>query len=208
MLFDTMSRVAEALTFSRDAFDLLNLKESLVVLALATSAQALGQSVILALNRVGALRFILALVAIALSHALSALVMVVGAVVAGGLLLAAPLRLEPTLSVFALAFAPRLFSPLVIAPYVGEGIERGIDIWVMLLVVFGLYHGLELHLAASATVAALGWLSLRITNRLLGRPLGRALRRLERWLLGSGRLTFADIPDALLEIARGHGARR
>lgn len=208
MLFDAMTHVTDALTFSRDAFDDLSLRGSLLVLGLAAGAEALGQSMILALNRVGRLRFAIALVAIAFSNALSALVMVVGAVLAGSLLLNAPLRLEPTLSVFALAFAPRLLSPLTIAPYVGEAIERALEIWVMLLVVFGLHHGLGLHVAASAAVAGLGWLSLRGANWLLGRPFGRWLRRLERWLTGAGPLTFANIPDELLDMARGEAARR
>jgi hypothetical protein len=208
MLFDTMTHVGEALTFSRGAFDSLRLNGSLVVLALAASAQALGESMLLALNRVGGLRFVLALVAMALSNALSAMVMGVGAVVAGVLLLDDPLRLEPTLSVFALAFAPRLLSPLTIAPYVGEAIERAIEIWVMLLVVFGLHHALGLHIAAAAVVAALGWLSLRAANRTLGRPFGRWLRGLERWFPAAGPLTFATIPDELLDLARGNEARR
>ena len=208
MLFDTMTHVGEALTFSRDAFDALRLQGSLVVLALAASAQALGESLLLALNRVGGIRFLLAFVAMALSNALSAIVMGVGAVVAAALLLDEPLHLEPTLSVFALAFAPRLLSPLTIAPYLGEAIERGIEIWVMLLLVFGLHHGLGLHIAASAVVAGLGWVSLRAANRLLGRPFGRWLRGIERWVVGSGRLTFATIPDELLDLARGNGVRR
>jgi hypothetical protein len=208
MLFDTMSQVAAALTFARGAFDDLSLNASLLVLALAAGGEALGQSMILALTRVGGLRFVVALVAIAVSNVFSAVVMVVGAVVAAALLLEEPLHLRPTLSVFALAFAPRLLSPLVIAPYVGEAIDRGIEIWVMLLVVFGLHHGLGLHLAASAAVAGLGWLSLRLVNLLLGRPFGRWLRGLERWLTGAGRLTFADIPDELLDLARGGGERR
>jgi len=208
MLVDTLSQVAAALTFSRSAFDDLSLQASLLVLGLAAGGEALGQSMILTLNRVGGLRFVLALIAIALSNVLSAIVMVLGTVVAAALLLDEPLHLRPTLSVFALAFAPRLLSPLVIAPYVGEAIDRGIEIWVMLAVVFGLHHGLGLHLAAAAVVAALGWLSLRMVNRLLGRPFGRGLRRLERWLTGAGPRTFANIPDELLDLARGDGERR
>lgn len=206
MLLDTMTHVAEALTFSRGAFDDLTLPASLVVLAGAACAQALGQSLILALNRVGAVRFVLALAAMAVSNALSAGVMVAGAVVAGTWLLQRPLEVDATLSVFALAFAPRLLSPLTIAPYVGEAVDRVLEIWVMLLVVFGLHHGLDLHIAASAAVAGLGWLSLRVANLLLGWPLGRLLARLRRRFLGSAPLTFANIGESLLENARG-GAR-
>jgi hypothetical protein len=94
---------------------------------------------------------------------------------------------------------------LIIAPCVGEPIDRLIEIWVMLLVVFGLYHGLDLHVAAATAVAGLGWLSLRGANLLLGWPLGRLLARLKRRFLGAAPLTFANIGDALLESARGNG---
>ena len=203
MPFDTMTHVSRALTFSPGAFDELGVRASLTVLALAACAQALGQSMILALNRVGAVRFAVALAAMAFSNALSALVMISGAVVAGSLLLRSPLGPAETLSVFASAFAPRLLSPLTIAPFVGEPIDRLIEIWVMLLVVFGLHHGLDLHLAAATAVAALGWLSLRATNLLLGWPLGRLLGRLKTRFLGGSPLTFANIGEALLETARG-----
>ena len=203
MFLDTMTQVGRALTFSPGAFDELSLRASLWLLALAACAQALGQSMILALNRVGAVRFVVALAAMASSNALSALVMAGGAVVAGSLLLRSPLGPVETLSVFASAFAPRLLSPLTIAPFVGEPIDRLIEIWVMLLVVFGLYHGLDLHLAAATAVAGLGWLSLRATNLLLGWPLGRLLGRLKARFLGGAPLTFANIGEALLDSARG-----
>jgi hypothetical protein len=207
MLLDTITHVGRALTFSAGAFDELGVRASLSALALAACAQALGQSMILALNRVGAVRFVIALAAMALSNAFSSLVMVSGAVVAGSLLLQSPLGPVATLSVFASAFAPRLFSPLIIAPYVGEPIDRLIEIWVMLLVVFGLHQGLELHLAAATAVAGLGWLSLRATNLLLGWPLGRLLGRLKTRFLGGSPLTFANIGEALLESARGGGPK-
>ena len=68
----------------------------------------------------------------------------------------------PTIAVIALAQAPRLLGFLTLAPYLGELLDRLLDVWVLTLVLFGLHHGLGMTVQGAALLALLGWAAMRV----------------------------------------------
>ena len=71
----------------------------------------------------------------------------------------------------ALAHAPRLLGALTLAPYLGEWLDRLLEVWVLTSTLFGLHHGLGLPLRSAAVSALLGWIAVRVMALVLGRPL-------------------------------------
>ena len=90
----------------------------------------------------------------------------------------------PTIAVIALAHAPRLLGFLTMAPYFGELFDRVLDVWVLTLTLFGLYHGVGMPVEGAAALSLLGWLAMRGLSLVLGRPLSRLVTALRHAVAG------------------------
>jgi len=192
---------ADASAFERAANVAAARDAALVIAVFAGLSEVVGQSLVLFFNRVPLYR-------IALSLALTALLFPLMAIVWTASALAFARIADPSLEmaqwanvgdiagVVALAFAPRLFGVLCIAPYIGPGFGRLLDLWVAALVIFGLQTALGAPLAAAAIAGALGWLAQYVLRRLLGRILRRPLRWLRIAVTGS---PLDKSPQALID---------
>ncbi|WP_157014630.1 hypothetical protein [Mesorhizobium xinjiangense] len=157
---------------------------ALLVVVLAGLSQAVGQGVVLLLNRVPKPRFALSLVLMGAIYVAAATVTAVTTMIAADFAFASNVAFWPTIGVVALAHAPRLLGVFTLAPYFGDGLNRLLDIWVFVLVPYGLHYGLALPVAAALLSALIGWLSTRILWLLFGQPLTRLITFLRHFIAG------------------------
>ena len=173
----------EAAAFRRVAGD--GAARGLVVLVVyfAGMSLAVGNGVVLLLNRVRPWRFLLSLALMGAIHLIGALVTTATAILAADLV-GRDLDFVPTLAVIALAQAPRLLGFLTFAPYFGELFDRLLDVWVLLLVLYGLHQALGMTVQGAAVLALLGWAATRVLTLVFGRPLTRVVGALSRAAAG------------------------
>jgi hypothetical protein len=182
---------------------------ALIVVYFAGVSQAIGHGVVLFLNRVPPGRFVLSLVLMGAIYVASALTVAVSALVAADLAFDRDLAFAPTIAVLALAHAPRLLGFLTLAPYLGEFIDRLLDVWILLLTLYGLHHGIGLPPAGAALLALLGWGTTRLMLLVLGRPLTRLADAIKRAAAGGPlTLTPQNIVAALKQQARDDAGPR
>jgi hypothetical protein len=191
-----------ALTLNPDAFATLNEVPraglmALIVLALATLSETIGQSVVLFLNRVPPLRFIISLI---LSVVLTIASVFVWSVVTWGVarvLFDIQSLIIPFLVVVALGHAPLIFGFFELIPYAGMFIRLILRIWALLAVTVALSNA-AIPLWQVLIAAIGGWVIVEIIYRLLGKPLmviGNWL-----WYTATGRRKIATLPALIEEI--------
>ena len=182
---------------------------AILVAYIAGVSQAIGHGVVLFLNRVRPARFVLSLVLMGALYLTSALVTAVSAIALADLALGRSLAFLPTVSVIALGHAPRLLGFLVLAPYFGELFDRLLDVWVLMLVLFGLHHGVGLPVHAAALMALLGWGAMRLLELVFGRPLTLLVNAFKRAAAGGPlTLTAGNVVEALKQQVRESNERR
>lgn len=199
----------EAEAFRRVTADPRARDLALVTVYLAGLSQAVGHGVILFLNRVPPARFALSLALMAAIYVVGALTTSVAAVLIVDAAFGRSLAFLPTIAVVALAHAPRLLACLILAPYLGEAIDRVLQVWVLALVLFGVHVGLGLPLEGAVFLALVGWVAARLLALVLGRPLG-ALTAAVRHAAAGGPLTLnaGNLVDALKAQAREEWPQR
>jgi hypothetical protein len=211
---DAVGLGVEAMGFSADAFRRVaagDRARDLVVLVvyLAGISLGIGNGVVLFLNRVPPLRFALSLALTGAIHLVGALVTTATALFVAEVVVGRDLDFVPTLAVIALAQAPLLLGFLTLAPYFGELLERCLDVWVLMLVLYGLHQALGMTVQGAALLALLGWASTRVLTVALGRPLTRVVAALRRAVAG-GPLTLdsRNLIETLKAEARSRESRR
>lgn len=168
---------------------------ALAIAVLAGLSTMLGHIAILALNRIGGLRLVAALL---LSS--SALVVlytsqaVVTWVLASAVLDRA-LPLRELVTVAMLALAPLVLNFITALPHLGLGIGRVLEAWSYLILWFGVGSAFDLswYWALATTIA--GWLVMQLLSRLGHRPIGWVIAR--AWRLATGRPTMVSSRDIL-----------
>jgi hypothetical protein len=180
-----------------------------IVVYLAGVSQAVGNGVVLFLNRVRRLRFALTLALMGAIYLVGALVTAAATLLLADLAFGRNLAFLPTIAVVGLAQAPRLLGFLTLAPYFGELFDRLLDVWVLTLVLFGLHQGIGLPAHTAALLALLGWAAMRLFALVLGRPLAILVAALKHAAAG-GPLTLdsRNLVEALKEQARAGAPRR
>nr|WP_300144758.1 hypothetical protein [Propionicimonas sp.] len=171
------------------------LEISLTIAMLAGISTLLGNSVVLFLNRIRGWRFAASLVIngvsmVALFAAQAVVIAVVGYLVTGD-----RLSLTTAARAVMLATAPLLFGFLELAPYVGPGIARVLQVWSLLalLVIVGVVY--QIGYGQALLVTGLGWGVMQGLSWALAKPLttlGNAV-----WRRLSGNPTLLTAQDLL-----------
>jgi hypothetical protein len=162
---------------------------ALLMVYFAGVSQAVGQGVVLFLNRVPPARFALSLALMGAIYLASALITAVSTMLAADLAFGMRLGFGPTIGVVALAHAPRLLGCLTLAPYLGELLDRLLDVWILALMLFGLHVGLSVPIEGAVLSAGLGWVAIRLLWLAFGRPLTAVMTALKHAAAG-GPLTL------------------
>ncbi len=161
---------------------------ALTIAFLAGVSEMLGQSVILVVNRVALYRFLASLVFTGVTYIVTALTWTLSTLAIAPLTrvgMLGPGDLSNVLGVIALAFAPRLFGMLAIAPYFGLALSNLFEAWAMALVIFGLHQALDLPMGAAVFCGGAGWAVSYGLRSFLGHALAKPLGQLRQLISGS-----------------------
>lgn len=172
---------------------------ALIIAFLAGMSEMLGQSVILVVNRVALYRFAASIALTGATYALTVLTWSVSVVAVAPLtrLGAVGLADLPAVTgVLALAFAPRLFGVLSIAPYFGAALSNLLEVWAMALAIFGLHVGLDLPIGAAVFCGGAGFFVSYLFRTFVGRFFAKPIARLRRMVAGS---TLDKSPRQILD---------
>ena len=151
---------------------------ALLVVLFASVSEAAAQSIVLFLNHVRFKRFGLALCMSLFSHFGGYLLWTATIWLAGNALFAQNQPFHDVASVVGLAYAPQLFSFLVLMPFLGNGIGIVLSLWSMLAVVVAVRAGFGIDTWQAVLLAAVGWMLVQLVRRTVGRP----VRSIEQWL--------------------------
>lgn len=175
--------VGQALRLQPDVFAQIQemtggLLLALLVVLMAGVSEAAAQSIVLFLNHVRFKRFGLALCMSLFSHFGGYLLWTTTIWLAGNALFAQNQPFHDVAAVVGLAYAPQLFSCLVLMPFLGNGIGIVLSLWSMLAVVVAVRAGFGIDTWQAVLLAAIGWMLVQLVRRTIGRP----VRRIEQWL--------------------------
>ncbi|OCR00483.1 hypothetical protein BCD67_25960 [Oscillatoriales cyanobacterium USR001] len=178
------------LSLNSEAFNLIQTlpqgeKAALYTVILAGFSQALGQSIVLSINKVKPLRFILSLVIATSLFTFGYIFWATTTWLIGQILfsksipyLAMPAAGVAIATTLGLAYAPLAFSFFVALPYLGVPISILLSIWSLLAFVIGLKVILGISISSAFWCGILGW----IINEILERSIGRPVAAIGSWL--------------------------
>ena len=148
----------------------------LVALAIVLGAglsQAIANSIVLFANRVQPARFYMSLGITAVLFAFNYGFLVLSTWLVMRLPGAPDVGLATLALIFALAYAPLLFSFLGALPYLGNPILWGLRIWQLLALVVGLSAVAHVGALQAGGYVLLGWIALAVSEQTFGRPLAQ-----------------------------------
>jgi hypothetical protein len=157
---------------------------ALLIMFLAALSEAVGQSVVLLLNRVKPGRFVPAVALSVASNIIGYLLwsLVIWLVVL--LVFGVDVSFQASLIVVGLAYAPQLFAFFELAPYFGNFFSLILTLWTMAATVIAVRYGMGLELWQAAIAGIVSWLAIQAWRRSLGRPIYAVGRWISRSTAG------------------------
>lgn len=167
--------VGGAITLQDDVFQAiqtqpLGTETALLILLLAGFSLAVGQSIVLFLNRVQPIRFIFSLLLSSILYVFSNGFWVISTWLVSLVVFAQNPDLITVFRTLALAYAPFTLGFLVALPYLGLPIFMLLSLWMLLAAVNGICTVLLVNPWAAFCCVALGWGVFQILQRTIGRP--------------------------------------
>jgi hypothetical protein len=172
-----------------------DIRLALIVVLLAGLSEALGQSIVLFVNRVRPRHFWLALLITALSHMVSFLLWTASVWLVGSYFFGRNPPIVEVAAAVGLAYAPQLLAFFTLIPFLGNAFALLLSLWSLLALVVAVQVGLGLSLWQAVVASGLGWVLIQLWKRTLGRPiyaLGRWMKR--RAAGGALPFTLEDLP--------------
>lgn len=158
---------------------------SLLIVLIVGLAQAIGQCIVLFINRVKPFRFILSLGIAAILFAFAYGFWALSIWFVSSLLLETDLNLLSVVRTLGLSYTPLMFSFLIALPYFGVPISVLLLLWSLLAEITGLRVLTELNDWGAFACAGLGWVVLQALQRTVGRPVTAFARWLSNTVAGT-----------------------
>lgn len=155
------------------------LEMALTVVAMAGLAEAVGESVVLFLNRVRFRRFVLSLVISAGIFVVTYLFFAISITAIARYAFGSDVQVRTIAIVVGLSYAPRLLGFLVFLPYFGVPLSVVLNLWTVLVMMGSLAWALALSPLQALASILLGALLLVTLQRSIGRP----VTSLARWAM-------------------------
>lgn len=163
------------------------------IAVVAGMSMLVGQSLLLAINRVGRRRGVLTMVTSGLGTVFIAVVEAVMVWAVANLLLEDAPGIGELLPIVLIAFAPQWLGFLVLLPFTGTGIARMLQVWHLLALWVMLTPVLGTGRPAALLVAAAAWLVTELIDVLVEHSPLRLRERLFRLVSGSAGRTWRDV---------------
>jgi predicted Abi (CAAX) family protease len=181
--------ISGSFTLSQEAFRLIfRLIEgqtiALVVVLLAGLSLAIGQSIILFINRVQPIRFIFSLLLNGILYLFGFLFLVFSTWLIGWFPGLVQISWSDLVTTLGLSYAPLLFSFLGALPYLGVPILNILSVWHLLAMVTGVSAVAEVGGANAFTHVAFGWFALQLLRGTIGQPIAKLGQKLTQQVAG------------------------
>ncbi len=171
----------------------------LVVLAAGLSL-AVGQSIILFINRVKPVRFVVSLLLNAVLFVFGFFFLVFSTWLIGWLPGFTQIPWRDLVYALGLSYAPLMFSFLGALPYAGVPILNGLSVWHLLSMVAGVSAIAQVGATNAFAYVAFGWFTLHLLEGTIGQPIAQLGRRLTQSVAGvdlvNKRSELADVVQA------------
>lgn len=170
---------------------------ALLVVVLASMSEAMGQSIVLFINRVRPKRYMLALGISTASNMIGYLLWVgviwlVGTFIFGR----TDLQVAAIAAAVGLAYAPQILAFFELLPYWGNPFGIILSLWSMAAITVAIYVGVGLGFWQAIVASGLGWLFIQLWRRTLGIPLYALGHWIEDRAAGAPlRFKIRDIPS-------------
>ncbi|WP_017314437.1 YIP1 family protein [Mastigocladopsis repens] len=193
-----------AIALNPEAFKLIQtLPQSsiaaLYIVLIAGFSQAVGQGLVLFVNRVKPLRFILSLFIASMLFAFTIGFWGLSTWLVSVILFNANIPYGIVWSTLGFAYAPLMFSFLVALPYLGVPIQVLLSIWTLLGLVMGLRVAFGLSVWQALWCGVLGWVVFQIVQRSIGRPVAILGKWLSNTVAGTRLVTDMQGLEQLLQ---------
>lgn len=172
---------------------------ALYIVLVTGFSQAVGQGLVLFINRVKPLRFALSLLIASVLFAFTVLFWGLSTWLVSLILFNANIPYRLLWSTLGFAYTPLIFGFLVALPYLGVPIQVLLSIWTLLAFVTGLRVGLGLGVWQAGWCAILGWIVFQIAQRSIGRPVAILGKWLSNTVAGTRLVTDIQGIEQLLE---------
>ncbi len=184
-----------ALTLNRDVFNWISSlpqgdQVALVIVLIAGLSQAIGQCIVLFLNRVKPFRFFLSLGISSLLFAITYGFWAASIRLSANFFFDAGLDYPTVFRTLGLSYTPLMFGFLIGLPYLGIPISVLLSLWTLLAEIVGLQVLGDFNAWSAFACTGLGWVVLQALQRTIGRP----IRAIGRWLrnLAAGTTLVTD----------------
>lgn len=168
---------------------------AVTIAALAGISTLLGNSVVLFWNHIRGWRFAMSLLINGVAMVCLLLAQAVVITLIGWLATGHPTSFRTTAIAVMLSTAPLIFGFAELAPYVGPGIARVLQVWSLLALVGIVRAVFEVGYWQGLLIAIVGWLIMQGLSWLLAKPLTWLGNRL--WVRLSGQPTLLTAQDIL-----------
>ncbi|MGB3534581.1 MAG: peptidase [Microcoleaceae cyanobacterium] len=184
-----------ALTLNSDVFNWINSlpqgnQVALIIVLIAGLAQAVGQCVVLFLNRVQPKGFFISLGIASILFTFSYVFWAGSIGLVANFFFNYNLDYPTIFRTLGLSYAPLILGFLVALPYIGIPIYILLSLWALLAEITGLQVLTDLNAWGAFACAGLGWVVLQALQRTIGRP----ILVIGRWLknLAAGKVLITD----------------
>lgn len=179
---------------------------ALFVLLLVGFSLAIGQGIVLFINRVKPIRFILSLIIAAVLFVASTGFWILSTWLVSHTLYNSDATWSTVFRTLGLAQAPQILGCFIALPYLGVPISVLLSLWTLLAFVIGFDVATGLSFWQSFGCAVLGWGVFQILQRTIGRPAAVVSRWLSNTAAGVNLVTSIQGLEQLVE--QGPQARR
>jgi predicted Abi (CAAX) family protease len=147
--------------------------QAILIVLLAGLSLAIGQSIVLFINRVKPGRFIFSLILSAILYTFGFLFLVFSTWLICLFSRSIDISLGTLTKVFGLSYAPFLFSFLGALPYLGYPILTILSVWRLLAMVIGFSAVANVETGTAFAYLAIGWFILQLLENTIGQPIAR-----------------------------------
>ena len=171
-----------------------DIRIAVLIVLFAGLSEALGQSIVLFVNRIRPQHLWLALLITALSHMVSFLLWTASVWLVGSYFFGRNPSIIAVATAVGLAYIPQLLAFFTLIPFLGNAVACVLSLWSLLALVAAVQVGLGLPLGQAVVASGLGWVLIQLWKRTLGQP----IYALGRWIKGQAagaplRFTLKDV---------------
>ncbi|MFB2892946.1 hypothetical protein ACE1CI_08375 [Aerosakkonemataceae cyanobacterium BLCC-F50] len=182
---------------------------ALLIVLLAGLSRAIGQGIVLFLNRVKPLRYFLSLLVGAILFASSYIFWVLSTWLVSSLIFRENTSLISFASTLGLSYTPLILGIFIALPYLGVPISIILSLWSFLAYLVGLKVAFSSNTWEAFWAGVLGWVVFEILQRTIGRPIAYIGKWLKTSVAGVNLVTsLKDVEEILIKGTQSGKNRR